>query len=64
MEEKLVKPVSCLRVPRSTDQELERAAQRLSLPKAHVMRLAIIAGLPIVMKGVPQPQPMTEGGVP
>jgi hypothetical protein len=57
-----MKPISCVRLGSSVNTELDRAAEQLSLPKAQVMRLAIIAGLPLVLRAVPQPQPQPQGG--
>jgi hypothetical protein len=56
MYEKLVKPISSLRVPMSVHAQIEAASEQLSMPKAVVMRLAIIAGLPLVVRQVRGPQ--------
>jgi len=62
MDEKLRKPISCVRLGNTVNADLDRAAEKLALPKQQVLRLAIIAGLPLVLKSVPQQEPAQSGG--
>lgn len=60
MDRKLHVYVPAFRIPLSTGQALDHAVECLSMPRAQVIRLALIAGLPLVLKQVPQIQPDGE----
>lgn len=53
MDEKLNVYIPAFMVPRSMASQLDYAKKELSMHRSQVIRLAIIAGLPLVMKSVP-----------
>jgi hypothetical protein len=53
VDEKLNVYIPAFVVTRSTANQLDHASRELAMPRAQVIRLAIIAGLPLVLKSVP-----------
>ena len=55
MDEKIMDYIPAFRVTRSMKKGLDSAANGLSMPRAQIIRLAIMTGLPLLMKQIQTP---------